>query len=97
MGGKLVGSTDTDYFYFLCPRCGDSNMLRILDYYVVQEGPVEYAPDDRKDAKRDFILQFPLKCDMCGFSDTVKISNTCYQGGKLADRIDRHGETLTWS
>lgn len=95
--GRLVGATDTDYFYFLCPKCDDSPMLRLLDYYVLAEGPVRYAPDTRNDAKRDFNLAFELKCEECGFTDYVKISNTGYQGGKLADRIDRRGRSLTWS
>lgn len=95
--GKLVGATDTDYFYFLCPQCDDSTMLRLLDYYVIAEGPVEYAPEVRNDAKRDFTFAFDLKCEECGFSDYVKISNTGFQGGKLADRIDCRGQSLTWS
>jgi hypothetical protein len=25
--GKLTGTTDTDYFYFFCPKCGDTHIL----------------------------------------------------------------------
>lgn len=94
--GRLVGATDTDYFYFLCPRCEDPYMLRILEYYVIEEGPVAYSAEQRKDAKRDFLLAFDLKCHQCGFTDVVKLSNTGWQGGNLAERIDRKSHVLTW-
>jgi hypothetical protein len=37
--GKLRGATDTDYFYFFCPKCPDDEILRILDYEVRSEQP----------------------------------------------------------
>lgn len=95
--GRLVGATDTDHFYFLCPDCDGSEMLRILEYYVINEGPVDYAPDDRSDAKRDFLLAFELKCHACGFEDVVKIGNTDWQGGSLAQYLGKEGQTLRWS
>ena len=31
-GGKLSGKTgQTDYFFFLCPKCDDGQILRVLD------------------------------------------------------------------
>ena len=86
-GGKLKGQTDTDYFYFLCPRCADNTVLQILDYDVVKDGPVEYAPEDRTKAKRDFILVFQIYCTSCKLSDFVKLSNTGWQVGKLTDQL----------
>lgn len=86
-GGKLTGSTDTDYFYFFCPQCGDTHILQILDYTIVSEGPVEYAKEDRSKTNRDFSIAFELFCPKCKIHDFVKISNTGWQGGKLADTI----------
>lgn len=34
MNGGLKGSTDTDYFYFFCPKCPDQEIMRVLDYEV---------------------------------------------------------------
>ena len=90
-GGRLRGGTDTDYFYFLCPVCRDSTMLRILDYTVVSDGPVEYAPELRRDANRDFILAFELKCKTCNHHDFVKIGNIGWQGGRLSDVLGSRG------
>jgi len=83
--GRLVGSTDTDYFYFHCPRCGDSEVLQIADFKVIKDGPVEYARgrEERKQVKRDFIIAFELHCLKCGLDDFVKVSNIGWQGGQL--------------
>ena len=56
--GKLIGTTDTDCFYFFCPKCGDAQILQILDFGVVKEGSVEYAKKHRSKAKKDFIIAF---------------------------------------
>ena len=88
--GKLTGTTDTDYFYFFCPECGDTHMLQILDYTVVRDGPVEYAKDDRPKAKRDFLLAFELFCHKCKLHDFVKLCNTGWQGGRMKDTILMH-------
>ena len=45
-GGKLTGTTDTDYFYFLCPKWGETQILQILDYVVTEDGPVEKYKGD---------------------------------------------------
>lgn len=91
MGGKLKGATDTDYFYFLCPKCGGNQILKILDFVVKHDGPVEYAPKLRKDARRDFTIAFELKCGACGLHDIVKVSNIGWQDGKLKNcpRLDK--------
>lgn len=86
-GGKLTGSTDTDYFYFICPKCADSEILQILDYKIVANGPIEYAPDHRTRAKKDFTLAFELYCGKCRLHDFVKVSNTGWQGGSLNSTI----------
>jgi len=81
--GKLRGSTDTDYFYFFCPKCGDDHVLQILDFDVVKDGPVEYAKEQRPKAKRDFIIALQLFCPNCKLVDFVKVANVGWQGGQL--------------
>ena len=85
--GKLTGTTDTDYFYFFCPKCGDTQILQILDFGIVKEGPVEYAKKHRSKAKKDFIIAFKLYCPKCKLLDFVKVSNIGWQGGKLKDSL----------
>ena len=86
-GGKLSGTTDTDYFYFFCPECKDTQILQILDFSIMNEGPVEYAKIDRPKVKKDFTIAFELYCMECKLHDFVKISNTGWQGGKLKDTL----------
>jgi hypothetical protein len=81
--GKLRGSTDTDYFYFFCPTCGDDHILQILDFDIEKDGPVEYAKDQRRKAKRDFTIVFQLFCKKCEGVGFVKVSNIGLQGGQL--------------
>jgi hypothetical protein len=83
--GKLVGTTDTDYFYFFCPRCQDRHILRILDYgnHVAEEAGGSRYPDEKPKQKKDFTLVFKLYCPHCELTDFVKISNTGWQGGRL--------------
>ncbi len=90
-GGKLRGATDTDYFYFFCPKCEGEEMLRILDYEVRHEEAGN--PDNaelRPKAARGFVLAFKLHCQKCGMNDFVKISNLGWQGGQ-------HSTVLEWS
>lgn len=70
-GGKLTGATGrTDYFFFLCPRCGDSQILQISEYEVRQGEP-------------KFVLAFHLHCPECGFDDFAKLGND-HRADKLA-------------
>ena len=84
-GGRLTGTTDSDYFYFFCPNCQDHHAMRILDYgnHVKDElGGTNY-PDERPRQERDFTLVFKLYCPNCKLTDFVKIGNTGWQGGQL--------------
>lgn len=83
--GKLTGTTDTDYFYFFCPNCGDTQILQILDFGIITEGPVQYAKTERSKVKKDFTVAFELYCSNCKLYDFVKLSNTGWQGGKLKE------------
>ncbi len=85
--GKLKGATDTDYFYFLCPKCEGQQVLQILEYGVIKEGPPESYVQERPNAKMDFTLAFNVSCPNCKLLDFVKISNTGLQGGKLRGAV----------
>jgi hypothetical protein len=87
MGGKLHGQTDSDYFYFLCPICDDNTVMQVLEFDVVKDGPVQYAPEQRKKAAHDFSLAFRLYCHTCKLEDFVKLSNTGLQGGRVTRQV----------
>ncbi|HVA11855.1 MAG TPA: hypothetical protein VNF99_01265 [Stellaceae bacterium] len=84
-GGKLTGTTDTDYFYFYCPNCQDNHVMRILDYasHGKEEAGGANYPDVRPKQARDFVLVFKLYCPTCKLTDFVKIGNTGWQGGRV--------------
>lgn len=81
-GGKLTGATDTDYFYFFCPKCPGQQIVRILDYGVHdQKDKNPYNDEFRMKAKSGFTLVFKIHCEKCGHTDFVKLSNMGLQGG----------------
>lgn len=82
--GKLKGTTDTDYFYFLCPVCENQQVMRILEYTVhevLKENP--YNKSFEKKATEGFTLAFHIYCEKCKLEDFVKISNFGLQGGNV--------------
>lgn len=86
--GRLKGATDTDYFYFICPNCEGDEMLRILDFTIIQdEAGNRYNAEMKSKAKRSFIIRFDLACEKCGLRDCTKVANIGWQGG-------RHGEAI---
>jgi ribosomal protein S27AE len=87
--GRLRGATDTDYFYFFCPRCPDDEMLRVLDYEVRADGKENPYNEQlgRPKAARGFILAFKLHCQRCGFTDFTKVGNLGWQGGKHSQAL----------
>jgi len=83
-GGKLTGATDTDYFYFFCPKCSSRHIMRILEYGVHEEGHGgERYPEERPKQQSDFTLVFKIYCPNCKLTDFVKIGNMGWQGGEL--------------
>ena len=81
--GKLRGATDTDYFYFFCPKCPDCRIMRILEWGVhAQETENPYNKMFKVKAKSGFTLVFKLRCEKCRHTDFVKVSNTGWQDGK---------------
>lgn len=83
--GKLKGETDTDYFYFFCPRCEDRHVMRLLDYSPhVETSENEYNDQTKSKALKGFTLVFQLHCERCGLEDFVKLSNLGWQSGQLS-------------
>lgn len=83
-GGKLIGTTDTDYFYFFCPICTERQVLRLLDFEIRDKQLVNpYNQGLKSKAAKGFTLAFNMYCEKCNFSDIVKISNLGRQTGPL--------------
>ncbi len=86
MNGGLKGSTDTDYFYFFCPKCTDQEIMRVLDYEIRAEQPKKpYNAELSPKAAKGFTLAFKVYCQKCEHTDFVKISNMGWQGGKYSE------------
>lgn len=92
-GGRLRGATDTDYFYFFCPKCPGDEIMRVLDFEVRHEQAENPYNEELKKPKaiRGFVLAFKLHCQRCGLTDFTKISNLGWQGGLYADALDAVG------
>jgi ribosomal protein S27AE len=85
--GRLTGATDTDYFYFFCPRCGDRHIMRVLEHgFREGPGPAQAYPDMRPRQAHDFTMAFKLYCPQCHLTDFVKIGNTGRQEGQLPEK-----------
>ena len=83
--GGLAGSTDTDYFYFLCPKCRGVVQWHLL-FFV--SGPSHHKEKEEKNRPAEH-LQFELWCSACKLGGKVKMNNDCWQGGhhvKLAEQ-----------
>lgn len=88
MNGGLKGSTDTDYFYFFCPKCPGQEIMRVLDYEVrAEQSENPYNTELSPKAAKGFTLAFKIYCQKCKCTDFVKVSNMGRQGGKLSDTI----------
>jgi len=71
MEGKLKGTTDTDYFYFLCPDCKE--IMELKNYHIHKY----------KDDSKAIRITLELYCRKCKYYDYTKISNVGWVGGKL--------------
>jgi len=85
--GRLTGTTDTDHFYFFCPRCDGRHIMRVMNYEVREErmGGTTYANEEPR-SEWDFILALKLHCSKCTLTDFIKIGNLGWQGGELPQR-----------
>jgi rubredoxin len=82
--GKLTGKTGmSDYFFFLCPKCADGQVLRILEYEFRTAAPA-VERRERKTPKKFFDLALHVCCPNCEFEDFVKIDNN-HPAGRLED------------
>jgi hypothetical protein len=72
MEGRLIGQTDTDYFYFLCPRCEQ----------MMQAEPLKFIRIE----KEDYVLHIGLFCIACRLHELVKIGSTGWKGGDIKNR-----------
>ena len=81
-GGKLVGRTGvTEYFFFICPKCPDDQVMRVLDYEFHHDAqPI--VRQEKKRPKKHLNLVFSLWCPNCQFEDFVKIDNN-HRAGPL--------------
>ncbi len=75
--GGLTGSTDTDYFYFLCPKCGEVLQHNVLELW---EYPPPY-PNTKQSPCQHIVLE--AWCQKCSSRYKFKVSNLGWQGGKL--------------
>jgi uncharacterized protein YlaI len=75
-GGKLMGTTDTDYFYFLCPECRQILQAELLETDGDNEGRTH---------------QFGLYCSNCKLVDLVKIpeGRHGWEGGHIENTVSR--------
>lgn len=87
--GKLTGTTDTDYFYFLCPNCdgGGSQVMRIIDIGTSDDYKFETDNGEPK-IKKPFHFSFELFCDKCKTHTVVKLTNVNgLLGGSIVEGI----------
>ncbi|MFC1967754.1 hypothetical protein ACFLV2_03875 [Chloroflexota bacterium] len=77
--GCLTGSTDTDYFYFLCPKCG-----KILQHNVLELWELPSNNPKVKNTPCQHVV-YEVWCQSCKLGANVKVSNLGWQGGKIED------------
>lgn len=83
--GRLTGATDSDYFYFFCPRCEGGRILQVLDFAVVSERQPDSEYEGIPPPKSAFTIAFEFACNSCGLHDFVKITSTGLVSGRLED------------
>lgn len=80
--GKLKGrSGRTDYFFFLCPKCNNDQIMRILEYEFRKAAP-PVKRQEKETPTEYFNLAFHLYCPNCQFKNFIKIDNN-HQAGPL--------------
>lgn len=85
-GGKLSGRTGkTDYFFFLCPKCNDGNVLRVLEFENRDDAPSKNRGEKRRPSM-NINLALHLHCTVCDFEDFIKIDNN-HPRGRAADLL----------
>jgi len=88
--GKLTGTTDTDYFYFLCPKCegGGSEIMRIIDIGTSDDYTFK-TDHGEPPIKTPFHFALELYCDKCKTHSVVKITNVNgLLGGSIVNEMN---------
>jgi hypothetical protein len=84
-GGKLKGRTGTtDYFFFVCPKCADDQIMRILGYEFRESAP-PVKREEKKQPAEYFNLAFHLYCPTCQFEDFIKVDNN-HRAGRMESK-----------
>jgi len=65
-GGRLTGSTSTDYFHFDCPKCGPGGHGLDVELLGVRDDSGPGHPNART-------IMLGLACRECGLRDLTKI------------------------
>jgi hypothetical protein len=75
--GALGGQTDTDYFYFMCPACGQMMQAEPIKVVTLKKAP-------------GYVLHIGLYCQACHLTDLTKIPVASgWRGGTLSTwRVD---------
>ncbi len=82
--GKLSGRTGgSDYFFFLCPKCNDGQVLRVLEFELRDAARSVYRKEKKK-PRQNFNIAFHLYCPQCQFEDFVKLDNN-HQSFKISE------------
>jgi hypothetical protein len=80
-GGKLRGRTgQTDYFFFICPKCPGEQVMRVLEY-TLRDSPTVERPEKKRPTEH-FNMALHLYCPNCQHEDFIKIDNN-HQAGSL--------------
>ncbi len=77
MNGRLMGRTDSDYFHFDCPRCGEELDAELIG---VRDDSWEMHPSART-------IVLGLTCPSCGLEDLMKIG--CLESSGYQPRRQR--------
>ena len=89
--GKLRGASVMDRFYFHCPSCKDSQIMRVLDYGVDVLQPEIPFPELKPRAAKGFVLAFKLHCLNCGLIEFTKIGNIRWLKGTHSEALKNAG------
>jgi len=71
MCGDLKGETDTDYFYFHCPKCGQALRFVVEELWEV---PTRFQDSPLQTTQH---LQLRVHCLRCRLGGTVKLDSDC--------------------
>jgi hypothetical protein len=86
-GGGVTGRTDTDYFYFNCPKCQGILQWHVTGFAI---GRSYLAAKRELDIPMEHI-ELEIHCRACHLSGTIKINNDNWQGGRHNEKEPEKG------